>query len=97
MLNFDPPEAIQGPVQLPKGELMSSTMRVAVLVGSLRKDSISRKVAHALGAVAPDSLKLESVEIGALALYDQDLEGAVPPRAWADCVARTLIGRAFYA
>ncbi|MGE5337861.1 MAG: NADPH-dependent FMN reductase [Gemmatimonadota bacterium] len=63
---------------------MSSTMRVAVLVGSLRKDSISRKVAHALGAVAPDSLKLESVEIGALALYDQDLEGAVPPQAWAE-------------
>lgn len=55
---------------------------VAVLVGSLRKDSITRKVANALWEVAPASLKLEHVEIGALPLYNQDLETASPPAEW---------------
>jgi chromate reductase, NAD(P)H dehydrogenase (quinone) len=52
---------------------------VAVLVGSLRRDSLSRKLAHALAALAPDSLRLTIVEIGALALYNDDLEAAPPP------------------
>ncbi len=52
---------------------------VAVLVGSLRKQSFSRKTALALAALAPESLKLEIVEIGELALYDEDLEADPPP------------------
>lgn len=59
---------------------MTST-NVAVLVGSLRKESFSRKFAHALMEVAPAALQMEIVEIGALPLYNQDLE-AVPPAAW---------------
>lgn len=55
---------------------------VAVLVGSLRKESITRKVANALFEVAPSSLHLEHVEIGALPLYNQDLETATPPAEW---------------
>ena len=60
-----------------------STKDVAVLVGSLRKDSFNRKVANALSAVAPASLKTEIVEIGPLPLYNQDddVPGKVPP-AW---------------
>jgi chromate reductase len=60
-----------------------STKTVAVLVGSLRKDSFNRKVANALPALAPASLKLGIVEIGALPLYNQDDDapGKVPP-AW---------------
>ena len=54
---------------------------VAVLVGSLRRESYSRKIAHALACLAPDSLRLKIVEIGALALYDQDSEAA-PPQSW---------------
>ena len=54
---------------------------VAVLVGSLRRESYSRKLANALADLAPDSLKLKIVEIGALALYDEDAE-ADPPQAW---------------
>ena len=61
---------------------MQSIYKVAVLVGSLRKDSLSRKVAHALEGLAFERLKLEFVEIGDLALYNQDLEENVPP-AWA--------------
>ena len=56
---------------------------VAVLVGSLRKESFTRKTARALIEVAPSSLKLEIVEIGQLLLYNQDLEGASPPNEWA--------------
>ena len=56
---------------------------VAVIVGSLRKESLNRKVAHTLAKLAPESLSLEIVEIGGLALYDQDLD-ADPPQPWLD-------------
>ncbi len=61
---------------------MSSPRTVAVLVGSLRKDSLNRKMASALIAAAPDSLRFSFVEIGELPLYNQDLETATPPPAW---------------
>jgi chromate reductase, NAD(P)H dehydrogenase (quinone) len=57
---------------------------VALLVGSLRKESWTRKVANALVAVAPDSLHFEPIEIGQLPLYNQDLETDKPPRPWVD-------------
>ncbi|MCE9661068.1 MAG: NAD(P)H-dependent oxidoreductase [Burkholderiales bacterium] len=53
---------------------MPQTRNVAVLVGSLRKDSFNRKMAHALAALAPEALKLEIVEIGQLPHYNQDDE-----------------------
>ena len=43
---------------------MSTPRDVAVLVGSLRKESLSRKLALALAAMAPVGLKLDLVEIG---------------------------------
>lgn len=57
--------------------------KVAVVVGSLRKESINRRVARALADLAPEGLRLEIVEIGQLPLYDQDLddEGRAP-EAW---------------
>ena len=55
---------------------------VAVLVGSLRKASFSRKAALALAEVAPDPLALDIVEIRDLPLYDEDAEAAGPPAAW---------------
>ena len=61
---------------------MATTRSVAVLVGSLRKDSFNRKMARALAALAP-GLQMEIVEIGDLPLYNQDLEDASPkPAAW---------------
>ena len=56
---------------------------VAVLVGSLRKESLTRKVAMAIKGLAPPSLALEIVEIRDLPMYDQDLETETP-RAWVD-------------
>jgi chromate reductase len=62
---------------------MPETRNVAVLVGSLRKESFNRKTALAVAALAPASLKLEIVEIGDLPLYNQDLEDAnQKPAAW---------------
>jgi chromate reductase len=58
---------------------MATPRRVAVVVGSLRKDSLNRKMAKALSAMAPESLSLEVVEIGALPLYNQDDDAAPPP------------------
>jgi chromate reductase len=54
---------------------------VAVLVGSLRAGALSRLAAHALIGLAPDSLRLRIVEIGALPLYNQDIEPD-PPESW---------------
>lgn len=59
-----------------------NTRNVAVFVGSLRKEAFSRKTAKALIARAPDSLKLEIVEIGQLPLYNQDDDTAAPPAEW---------------
>jgi len=60
---------------------MDKTREVAVIVGSLRKDSINRKVANALVELAPASLNLTIIEIGNLPLYNQDNDD-VPPASW---------------
>ncbi|MFO0995549.1 MAG: NAD(P)H-dependent oxidoreductase [Alphaproteobacteria bacterium] len=60
---------------------MATVRDVAVLVGSLRKDSINRKMANALIGLAPPSLKLGVLEIGQLPLYNQDLD-ETPPAPW---------------
>ena len=60
---------------------MDGTRDVAVLVGSLRKDLINRKVANALTEVAPASLTLSLIEIGHLPIYNQDGDES-PPAAW---------------
>jgi chromate reductase len=51
---------------------MPAAYRVAVLVGSLRRNSLNRKLAQALVVSAPAQLSLEIVEIGQLPLYNQD-------------------------
>jgi chromate reductase, NAD(P)H dehydrogenase (quinone) len=61
--------------------MMSTPKDIAVLVGSLRKESFNRKMAHVLAELAPPTLKLEIIEIGQLPLYNQD-EDANPPAAW---------------
>jgi chromate reductase len=60
---------------------MDKTRDVAVIVGSLRKDSINRKVANAHVGLAPAALKLSIIEIGHLPIYNQDGDES-PPTAW---------------
>ncbi len=62
---------------------MPQSLQVAVLVGSLRKDSINRKIAKQLMALAPAELTTNLVEIGTLPLYNPDDESAAPA-AWTD-------------
>jgi chromate reductase len=70
------------------------TYDVAVLVGSLRKGSFTRKAAEAVMGLAPPSLKMEIVEIGQLPLYNQD-DDADPPAASKEFKARIQKADAF--
>lgn len=54
---------------------------VAVLVGSLRTGSYTRKIARALIDLAPVGLNCNIVEFADLPLYTEDLDG-FPPEAW---------------
>ena len=55
--------------------------RIAIVIGSLRKGSVNRKVAQAMCVAAADRLDCSIVEIGNLALFNQDVE-ADPPAEW---------------
>ncbi|RYF67515.1 MAG: NADPH-dependent oxidoreductase, partial [Comamonadaceae bacterium] len=52
-----------------------SQYKIAVVIGSLRKDSFNRKLALALAHLAPDDFTFEHLEIGDLPLYNQDDDG----------------------
>jgi chromate reductase, NAD(P)H dehydrogenase (quinone) len=60
---------------------MSSPYHIVVIVGSLRKESFSLKIANALAKMAPSSLKLEVVTPHGISFFNQDLE-ANPPADW---------------
>lgn len=55
--------------------------KIAVFVGSLRKESFNLKTAKALMAVAPESLSFDIVNISSLPMFNEDLE-ATPPKEW---------------
>ena len=46
--------------------------QIAVLVGSLRRDSFNRKLASAIARLAPAEFTFKQLEIGDLPLYNQD-------------------------
>jgi chromate reductase len=56
-----------------------STTRIAVIVGSLRRDSFNRKLADALGKLAPAEVEFDRIDIGELPLFNQDLEQQPTP------------------
>jgi NAD(P)H-dependent FMN reductase len=69
---------------------MSDT-RVLVLVGSLRADSLNRKIAEALQAQAPVGVVIEIAEgLGDLPFYNEDLDGEQAPAAAAALRDRVL-------
>ncbi|MDE1174890.1 MAG: NAD(P)H-dependent oxidoreductase [Parvibaculaceae bacterium] len=51
-----------------------ASYNIAVIAGSLRKESYNRRLAQALIGLAPERLKPELVEIGDLPLFNQDHE-----------------------
>jgi chromate reductase len=56
-----------------------SQYTIAVLVGSLRKDSFNRTLATALAKLAPPEFTFKQIEIGDLPLYNQDDDGNQAP------------------
>lgn len=55
--------------------------KIAVIVGSLRKESFNLKTAKAMMAMAPESLSMELLDISGLPMFNEDLE-ANPPEEW---------------
>jgi chromate reductase len=60
---------------------MTQRRRIAIIVGSLRQDSLNRKVARSLCALSSDRLDCNIVEIGDLPLYNQESD-ANPPEQY---------------
>ena len=54
---------------------------IVTIVGSLRKESFSLKIANALAKLAPSSLKLDVTTLHGISFFNQDLEAA-PPADW---------------
>ncbi|HVO44895.1 MAG TPA: NAD(P)H-dependent oxidoreductase [Steroidobacteraceae bacterium] len=57
---------------------MSDAIDVVAIVGSLRRESYTRRLVEALTGLAAPSLRIEIVPIGALPLYNPDEEPAAP-------------------
>ncbi|MDB5546915.1 MAG: hypothetical protein JWP21_362 [Tardiphaga sp.] len=60
---------------------MASPYKIAIVVGSLRKEAFSLKIGKALQKLAPDALKLDLLTLESLSFFNQDLE-ANPPADW---------------
>src|ERR1700730_2906938 len=60
---------------------MANPYNVVVIVGSLRKESYTLKIANALTKLAPDTLKLDVTTLHDISFFNQDLE-ATPPADW---------------
>lgn len=57
--------------------------KIGVIVGSLRKESFSKKLAKNLKELAPASLELELVDIAHLEFFNQDFEDeGTTPESW---------------
>jgi chromate reductase len=55
-----------------------SQIKVAVFVGSLRKDSFNRRLARAVEKLAPAEFTFDHIQIDDLPLYSQDFDAAYP-------------------
>ena len=60
---------------------MATPYPIVTIVGSLRKDCFTLRIAHALAKLAPATLKLEVTTLHGLSFFNQDLE-ATPPADW---------------
>ena len=62
----------QSPRDAHRKMVCMSQYQIAVIVGSLRQESINRKLATALAGLAPAEFAFVQLEIGDLPLYNQD-------------------------
>jgi chromate reductase len=61
---------------------MEKHLRVVALVGSLRRESYTRRVVNALQGLAPQTIAIEFAPVGFLSLYNEDDDTKTPPPAW---------------
>ena len=57
-----------------------SQLQIAVVVGSIRKESFNRQFAEAFIKLAPPDVKFNFIRIDDLPLYDQDADGSPAPQ-----------------
>jgi len=60
---------------------MATQHSIVTIVGSLRKESFTLKIANALAKLAPASLKLDVTTLHGISFFNQALEAA-PPADW---------------
>ena len=60
---------------------MTEQIHIVAIVGSLRRESYTRRVVLALKQLAP-SIVIEEAAIGSLPLYNEDDDAGTPPPAW---------------
>jgi chromate reductase, NAD(P)H dehydrogenase (quinone) len=61
---------------------MNKQLRIVAIVGSLRRESYTRRAVNALRTLAPEGMEIEIVPIGSLPLYNEDEDTNSPPLAW---------------
>jgi chromate reductase len=69
-------------------------LRVVTLIGSLRRESYTRRVVNVLRELTPQGMAIEIVPIGSLPLYSEDDETDAPPPAWQSFRAQVRRGDA---
>jgi NAD(P)H-dependent FMN reductase len=57
------------------------TYKIAVVVGSIRRDSFNKQLAHAVVALAPPDFSFEFLDIASLPLYSEDYDSDFPEAA----------------
>lgn len=63
---------------------MGCVMKLGIIVGSLRRESFSRKIAQNVAWLLPNSVTAEFINVD-LPMYNQDLDDdGVPPKSWTD-------------
>src|ERR1700747_131284 len=63
---------------------MASPFNIVVIVGSIRKESFTLKIANTLARLAPASLKLVVGTLQGISFFTQDFEEN-PPADWLSC------------
>jgi chromate reductase len=60
---------------------VNDLLDVVTIIGSLRRESYTRRFVESLKPLAPESMRIEAVDIGALQHFNQDFESQ-PTREW---------------
>ena len=60
---------------------MHKTLDIVAIVGSLRRDSFTRRLVRSFDRLLPATVGIEILGIGDLPFYNQDMESS-PPTAW---------------